>query len=48
MQGLAQSASVIMKAAEAHREGMKEAISIGLRAQGIQARHFQHGLGKPG
>ena len=48
MEGSAQGEQAIMEAAEAEREGVQEAISVGVSVERVQARHLGHGPGADG
>ena len=48
MEGGAKGEQAIMEAAEAEREGVQEAISVGVSVERVQARHLGHGPGADG
>jgi hypothetical protein len=48
MEGGAQGEQAIMEAAEADREGVREAISIGFGVERVQVRHLGHRPGADG
>jgi hypothetical protein len=48
MEGGAQGEQAIMEAAEADREGVREAISLGFGVERVQVRHLGHRPGADG